>query len=239
MQTRSDCMGKTAGLVGDPYFDWLTPEYFSPFCNTAYEQAIMYLEGSCSPFIEKVVVVPSVPVGQDENDLVVFASGVGNNKVYPLAQLVEPRFVDFKPAGTANNQYKPVTECQILPDTASQVSSGLFDIRVRGSFRPEPLTADDSIIEIHPLASHALAFSIGALIGMERPNEGWVENYGKQALNAWDQIAAKLVTQQQHLSFRLGAPNRQQNQRGPNFNINLQGNMGWEYRGFKLYVKLI
>ena len=240
MQTRKDVYGQVSGLVGDPYFDWLTPEYFAPFCQTAYEMAIIYLEGACSPNIEKVIVVPNVPVGVDENDLVPFATGAGSaNQTYPLAGLVEPRYVDYKKAGAPNNQYHPCQECTILPDTPPQVTPGNFDIRVRGTFRPAPLTTDASVVEIHPLAAHALAFSIVALIGMERPNQGWVTNYGQQAQNAWDEIARKLTQQQQHLQFRLGSPNRggQRNQRGWNFN--LQGNMGWEWRSFGLYVKLI
>lgn len=239
MQNRKDCMGKVAGLVGDAYFDWLTEEYFSPLCNQAYEQAIMYLEGTCSPFIEKVVIVPAVTIGVDDSNLVPYGvkSGGGQITTYPLNELVEPRYVDFRPTGGTQN-WKPVKECTILPDAPTQVTPGTFDIRVRGDFRPAPLTTDDSIIEIHPLASHALAFSIGALIGMERPNEGWVENYGTQAKDAWDRIASKLVTQQQRLPFRLGSPNRGgQSQRRSGFN--LQSNMGFEWRSFGLYLQLI
>lgn len=240
MQTRKDVYGKVAGLVGDPFCDWLTPEYFSPLCNQAYQAAIQYLEGSCSPYIERVVLVPSVPVGVDENNLTPFGvtSSGGQEKTYPLAQLVKPRVIDFKPAGAANNQYQPVQECTILPDTPPQVNEGLFDIRVRGDFLPKPLLKDDDFVEIHPNGAHALAFSTAALIGMERPNQGWVENYGAQAQNAWDQIAADLVRQQQHLSFRLGSPNRGGNNRGQ-WNFNLRGNMGWEWRSYSLFVKLI
>lgn len=239
MQTRKDCMGKVAGLVGDPYFDWLTPEYFSPLCNQAYEEAIMYLEGTCSPYIEKVVIVPAVTIGVDESNFVTYGtvSGGGQEKTYPLGGLVEPRHVDFRPTGSTQN-WKPVQECAILPDCPQQVTPGTFDIRVRGDFRPGPLVSDDSVIEIHPLASHALAYSIGALIGMERPNQGWVENYGARAQSSWDEIARKLTQQQQHLSFRLGSPNRG-GQSGRGFNYNLRANMGWEWRSFGLYLKLI
>ena len=238
MQTRKDVFSQVGGLVGVVYGDddWLNDEYLSPKCQTAYEQAIMYLEGSCSPYIERVVEIPSVPVGVDPNNLVPFASGPN---VYPLSSLVEPRLIDFKPANSPQNQYKPVKECQVLPDTPGQVTQGLFDIRVRGDFRPAPLTTNDSVVELHPLAAHALAYSIAALIGMERPNQAWVENYGKQAQAAWDEIARKLSQQQQHLTFRLGSPNRGGNRQGMGWNYNLQGNMGWEWRSYGLYVKLI
>ena len=237
MQTRLDAFSQVGGLVGVTYGDddWLNDEYLSPKCQTAYEQAIMYLEGSCSPYIERVVEIPSVPVGIDPNNLVPFATA---DKTTPLDGLVEPRLIDFKPAGTPQNKYKPVTEFQVLPDTTGQVTQGLFDIRVRGDFRPAPLTTNDSIVELHPLAAHALAYSIAALIGMERPNQAWADNYGKQAQNAWDEIARKLSQQQQHLQFRIGSPNRGGG-RGRGWNYNLQGNMGWEWRSFGLFLKLI
>jgi hypothetical protein len=239
MQTRKDVYGQVSGLVGDPYFDWLTPEYFAPLCQTAYEAAIMYLELSCSPNIEKLVLVPNVPVGVDETNLIPWGNdNPPNPALAPLAQLVEPRYVDFKTAGAPNNQYHPCQECTILPDTPPQVTPGNFDIRVRGTFRPAPLTKDTSVVEIHPLAAHALAFSIGALIGMERPNDAWTTNYGTIAKAAWDVISAKLTQQMQRQQFRLGSPNRG-NGSGRGWNYNLQANMGFEWRSFGLYVKLI
>lgn len=236
MQTRGDCFSQVGGLVGVTYpdDDWLTEEYLAPKCSTAYEQSIMYLELSCSPYIEKVVLIPSVTVGVDESNLTPFA---GTDKTYPLKNLVEPRFVDFRVSGTTG-PWKPVKDCTILPDTPQQVMAGTFDFRVRGDFRPAALTTDDSVIEIHPLAAHALAYSIGALIGAERPNDAWTTNYGTIAKAAWDVISAKLTQQMQRQSFRLGSPNRG-NGSGRGWNYNLQANMGFEWRSFGLYVKLI
>lgn len=241
MQTRKDVFNQVGGLTGVTYGqdDWLNDEYLSPKCQTAYEDALVYLQGACSTNIEKVVEIPSVPVGVDPNNLTPFAVNAGNNKTYPLAYLLKPRYVDFKPANAPRNQYKPVQECTILPDTPGQVTQGLFDIRVRGDFRPQALTTDDSVVEVHPLAAHALAFSIVALIGCERPNEGWVKEYGPQAQSAWDAIIADLQRQQQHQTFRLGSPNRANNSRRNGWNFNLQGNMGYEWRGFNLYIQLI
>lgn len=200
--------------------------------------AIAYLEGTCSPYIERIALIPSVTIGVDESNLTPFAIGEGEQKTYPLKGLMKPRVVDFKAAGTPNNQYKPVVDCSILPDTPSQVSPVNVDIRVRGDFKPRPLLTDDDVVEVHPNGAHALALSIVALIGCERPNQGWVDNYGKQAQDAWDQIAADLSRQQQHLTFRLGSPNRPSHDR-QRWNFNLQGNMGWEWRSFGLYLKLI
>lgn len=235
MQTRKYCMGLVSGLVGDPSYDWLTPEYFSPLCQIAYDAALQYISGTCSPYIEKVVLVPGVNVGTDENDLV--TSAIPDNK-YPLDGLILPRYIDFKPAGSPACKFRPVQECTVLPDPSQEVTPGSYDIRVRGDFLPDKLTQDTSIIRIHPNAAHALAFSVGALIGAERPNDGWSEKYGALAQSSWDEIASALERQQQHLTFRIGSPNRQ-NRNGTGYNLNLQSNMGWEWRSFGLYLKLI
>ena len=243
MQTRGDCFSRVGGLVGVTYpdDDWLTPEYLAPKCNQAYDEAIMYLELSCSPYIEKVVIIPNVNVGVDENNLTPYGvtSGAGQETTYPLAQLVEPRYVDFRISGQPG-PWKPVMECSIMPDTPPQVMAGTFDFRVRGDFRPAPLTSDDSVIEIHPLAAHALAYSIGALIGSERPNDAWASQYATQAKEKWDIISAKLTTQMQGQTFRLGSPIRgNRGGRGLGWSYNLQANIGYEWRSFGLYVKLI
>lgn len=230
-------MRKVSGLCGDPSFDWLTVEYFSPLCEIAYEWAISYLKGSCSPYIEKVIVVPGVPLGADPSNLVPNNTATGGNSAnYPLKQLVTPRYVDFKLPNTPANQFRPAKEFSILPDSVQQITPQTYDIRVRGDFLPQPLVNDDSVIEVHPNAGHALAFSIMALIGAERPNQAWAEYYGVESVKAWDEIASDLIRQQQRLPFRLGSPNRQGR---AGFGWNLQGCVGWEWRSFNLLVKLV
>jgi hypothetical protein len=233
MQTRKDCQLKTAGLVGDPYLDWLTEEYFSPLCNTAYDQAIQYLTGTCAPNIEKVVIVPGVQLGPDENNLIPSSISTAKN---PVGTLVKPRYIDFQLPGTT--RWLPAREFSILPDSLVQITPQTYNIRVRGDFMPAPLTSDDSLIEIHPNAAHALAYSVAALIGAERPNDGWTTKYGALAQNAWDEIGADIQRQQQHLTFRIGSPNRQ-NRSGYVWGPNLQANVGWEWRSYRLYLKLI
>ena len=238
MQTVDSCYGKVAALAGDPFKDWITPEYFLPLVDTAQSNAIQYLKNTCSPYIERIVIVPNVSVGVDPSNLVPFGvtSGGGQQKTYPLDGLVTPRDVDFKLPGTPANQFRPAKESNVLPDSVQQVTPQNYDIRVTGDFLPKPLTALDQIIEIHPNAAFALAYSVMALIGAERGNQGWIGEYGPQAKNAWDDIAADLVRQQQHLTFRIGSPNRQGRS---GWAWNLQGCMGWNWRSYGLYVQLI
>lgn len=236
MQTRREVYGQVAGLCGDPNFDWLTPEYFSPLCNTAYQWALSYLKGTCSPYIRKRVLVPGVPLGVDESDLVPSSITSGNITTYPLKQLITPIVVDFRNSGQPTSQFRQARECIILPDTCQPITPSTYDIRVWGDFIPAPLTNDDSVIEIHPNGAHALAFTIMALIGAERPNAAWAEYYGVEGPKAWDEIASDLIRQQQHLPFRLGSPNRQ-GRRGFPYNFS-QGCPVWEWRSFQLLMKI-
>src|ERR1700761_7710071 len=166
MQTRKDVMGKVAGLVGDPFYDWLTPEYFSPLCNTAYEDAINYVAGSTSPYIERVVEVPNVSIGNDRSDLTPW--GDPPQKTNPLDGLMNPRIVEYKPIGEPTSKYREARECSYLPNAPQQVTPASYDFRITGDFKPPPLLKDDDKVLIHPNAASALAYSIVALIGAEK-----------------------------------------------------------------------
>lgn len=237
MQTRGDVYRKVSGLCGDPFFDWLTPDYFSPLCETAYEWAIQYLKGTCSPYIRKRVLIPGVPLGGDESNLTPYNTATGGNtKVYPLKQLMTPIKVEFRQSGLPTSQFREARECIELPNGIQPIQPQTYDIRVWGDFLPMPLVNDDSVVEIHPNAGHALAFSIMALIGAERPNAAWVENYGVEGPKAWDEIASDLIRQQQHLPFRLGSPNRRGRTSYP-FGF-MQACPSWEWRSFQLLMNI-
>jgi hypothetical protein len=239
MQTFDDVYGRVAAMAGDPDKDWLTPAYFTPICNQVYEQQIEYLDGTCSPYIEKVVIILGVPVSTNESNLVPYNAqgGVAGTPNRPLARLVKPRYIDYRQSGQLGNCWRPAKEFSILPDGPQQITANTFDIRVRGNFLPPPLLKSTDEVLIHPNMGHALAYGIMAVIGMERPNAAWVQNYGLQATNTLQEIAAALVRQQQRLTFRLGSPNNQGGGRG--WNLALQGCLGWEFRSFQLFVKLI
>jgi hypothetical protein len=237
VQTLKDAYGEVASLFGDPEEDTLTPGYFIPLANTAYQWALQYLKGSCSPYIEKVVIVEGVSVDGDENSLT--PSNQNATQTYPLKYLITPKWVDYKLSGTTN-KWRRAREYAILPDSAYSLPGNTYDIRVRGDFMRAPLTSMDSVLEIYPNCAHALAMSIMALIGLERPNQAWADMYQPMALQAWQEIYADLVRQQQRLSWRLGSPNRV-DRRGTYYNLPqapLQGTLGWEWRSFIMYVKL-
>ena len=59
MQTRLDVFSQVGGLTGVTYGDddWLNDEYLSPKCQTAYEQAIVYLEGSANLLLDGRILI--------------------------------------------------------------------------------------------------------------------------------------------------------------------------------------
>lgn len=233
MQTAGNVKKKVASLVGDPDMDWLTDDYFYPLLNTAYEGAINSLALTCSPYIEKVVTITGITVGVDENNL---GPNAQESAQKPLQYLKKPRFLQWKQTGAPQSRYRSVNEFSILPNGNTQLAPLTVDIQVRGDFIPSPLTQDADIVQIHPLMGPCLALLTGALIGMERPNEGWVTNYGAEGKDQLGKIEAELSRQQQHLTFRLGSPNHQHRGGG---GFNLSGSMGWEWRSFGLIVKLL
>lgn len=240
MQTAGDVLGQVTSLTGDMDHEYLEPDYFYPKLNTAYQNAINYLKGSCSPYIEKVIIIPGVPVGVDPSDLVPYNTATGGaTALYPLDGLMEPRYVDYKLPGTHANQFRPAKEFRIMPDSVQQVTAQTYDIRVRGDFLPSPLVNESSRIELYPNCAHALAYSVMVLIGAEKPNEAWTEQFLPLAQSAWDLILADLVRQQQRLSFRLGAPNRQGRSGWGFYPYSLQGCVGWEWTSFQLNVKMV
>jgi hypothetical protein len=209
MNTVGDVIARVKSLVGDPDGDFVTPAYIYPLMNQAYDGAITYLAGTCSPFITQLQVAANVPLGTSS-----LAELQKPNQ--PFFGLVNPLDLEVKQAGQPETNYVMATRKDILPNSSNYAPgqplmnwfgsvcwewrsyvvyiTGLgfaADIRIRGEFRPAAL-------------AYALAFSTAALIGAERGNAGYVQNYGTQATNTLDDIAATLVRQQQGTSSRLG-----------------------------------
>jgi hypothetical protein len=143
--------------------------------------------------------------------------------------LLNPLSIEIKQAGQPETSYCFLKRVDILPNSsnvginqpANIYWQGLYwewrayvvflttlpypaDLRVRGDFAPTALTQDKQIIAIHPLMANALAYATAALIGAERGNDKYVQNYGTQASNRLDDISAELVRQQQGTTSRLG-----------------------------------
>jgi|SRR5882724_5109666 len=227
MNTLKDVKARTRALIGDPDADFSTDAYLVPLINQAYEQMINYLSNTCSPFMTKLVVVLGIPKGT--TDLTEFQV-TGK----PLDGLMNPLGIEFKVAGQPENFYCPATRQDILPNitpTGNPPTRNMYwewrsyllyvtplpydsDLRVRGEFRPAPLLEDNNIIAIHPLMAGALAYATAALIGGERMNASYVQNWQQQATLTLDDISAELVRQQQGTSTRIGRMNQSHRRRG-------------------------
>ena len=146
--------------------------------------------------------------------------------------MVNPLDIEVKQTGNAELQYFMGRRVDILPNSsnfaAGQPStlwnpqfcwewrsyiiyitplSFAFDIRIRGEFRPPALAKDTDPLALHPLMVAALSYATAALVGGERINASYVQNYGDQAVKTLDDIAAELVRQQQGTSSRVGKMN--------------------------------
>lgn len=212
---------RVRALVGDPDGDFATDAYLLPLINQAYEQAIHTLEGTCSPFITQLLVVPNLPAGTTS---LVAAQKAGQ----PLDGLMNPLDIEYKQSGLPDTNYIFAVQRNILPNTSPTGSPQIrgmdwewrayvlyvtplpyiATLRVRGEFRPPALGNDDDIIVIHPLMAAALAYSTAALVGAERINNNYVQNYGAQAEKMLDDIASELVRSQQGTTSRVGRMSR-------------------------------
>lgn len=224
VNTLGDVKAEVRSLVGDPDGDFVTDAYVTPLINIVLKKAVNYLEGTCSPFITKVVDLTNIPAG--------YTTFVKEQKTGgPLAGLMNPLRIEYKQAGMPINQFCKAEGIDILPNIspdANPTTRGMFwelrsfivyltplsyiaDMRVRGEFRPAPLLQDDDVIAVHPMLSTALSFGTAALIGAERGNQSYVTNYKPEAESTLDDVAAQLVRQQQGVTARIGKVGNRRN----------------------------
>lgn len=221
INTFAEVKGEIRSLIGDPDGDFATDAYLTPLVNIVQKKAVNYLEGTCSPFITKIVDVPNIPAG--------YTSFIKEQKAGgTLVGLFNPLIIEFKQAGMPINTYCEAIKTNRLPNIApdaNPTTRGMYwemrsfvlyltpltyiaDFQVRGEFRPAPLLLDDDIIAVHPMLSTVLAFGTAALIGAERGNQSYVTNYQPQAEQILEDVASELVRQQQGPPTRLGKMNR-------------------------------
>jgi hypothetical protein len=197
--------------------DFCTDAYLLPLINQALDEAVHYLEGTCSPFIERVVPVPNVDAGTTSFTKQQSPDGA-------LYGLMNPLEIRAKQAGAFPSNFYVIDRTDRMPDVnppgLAPFSKAFWewrswivyltplnyaaDFEVRGEFRPSQLQKDGDIIPIHPMMTVGLAFATAALIGAERGNQGFITNYEPKAEATLDDIAAELVRQQQGTTSSVG-----------------------------------
>lgn len=225
VNTFGEVKAEIRALIGDPDGDFATDAYLTPLVNIVQKRAVNYLEGTCSPFIEQVIPVPAIAAGTTSFVAEQKAGGL-------LSGLFNPLVIEFKQAGQPINTFCEAVQTKRLPNiapNANPTTRGTYwewrsyvlyltplsytaDFQVRGDFRPPALTQDDDIITLHPLFSTALSFGTAALIGIERNNPNYTQNYTPQATEALDDVAAELIRSTQGTTTRVGRMTR--NRRG-------------------------
>lgn len=227
MDTLKDVKMRTRSLIGDPDADFATDAYIVPLINQAYDVGTHRLLNTCSPFIEKYVVIPNVAQGVTTLQAFQVTGGL-------LDGLMNPLEMQFKPAGFPDGDYRWAPEKMRLPNlspvNAPPLGSLMWtwrayilgltptpwpcDIRVLGEFKPSALQKDSDLIVLHPMMTAALSFATAGLIGSERQNQNYQQTYTPLAEATFDDIGAELVRQEQGTTSRLGRVNRSRPGRG-------------------------
>lgn len=223
---------RVRSLIGDPDADFATDAYLLPLINQALDRAVDYLSGTCSPFITQLQVATNLPLGT--SDLT-----EQQKPGQPFFGLINPLDLEVKQTGLPELNYVMGRRYDILPNASNYAPSTpamnfwgqfgwewrsyviymtplsfAFDVRIRGEFRPPALIKDTDIITVHPMMVAALSFMTAALIGGERINASYVQNWGDQGTQTLDDISATLVRQQQGTSSRVGRMGRGGSRRG-------------------------
>lgn len=218
---------RVRSLVGDPMGDFATDAYLVPLINQCYEHQTTYLMSETdSSFDEWIFDVPNVPSGT--TNLGPWQSKAmktpNGNVAGPLLGLVDPIIVEWKISGQPDDRYVEATRTGKLPNVSPAAPFPPFqmqwewlhyiinvtplsypcDIRVRGEFSPPTLTADTDELIIHPRMGTATSYGTAALIGVERKNQNFIDNYGGQAQDVLELIANYLVKNEQGTTTRIG-----------------------------------
>lgn len=205
-------------LVGDTAGDFCTDAYLNPLVNTVYEaQTTKLMADTDGSFDEWVFDIPSLPPGTTSLTEQQKQGGKLNG-------LVEPVCVEWKQAGQPISYYVEAARTGKLPNVSPAAPFAPYamqwqwlnnliyltpvsfsvDLQVTGEFSPPTLVKDTDILIVHPRMGTATAFGTAALIGVERGNPGWIQNYGAQAEDVLMDIANKIIKGEQGTTTRIG-----------------------------------
>lgn len=209
--------------------DFTTDAYLTPLINQVYgDQVTQLMSDTGSAFDEQVRDVPAIPIGttslanyqaeQMAND----SGGPTTNG--PLFGLFSPICVEWKQAGQPDMWYVEAARTGKLPNVSPAAPFAPFlmqwewrgniifltplmyvsDLRVRGQFSLPPLVKDTDVLQVHPRMLEATAYGTAALIGQERSNANYTENYSRKADEVLIEIENILIKAEQGTTTRIG-----------------------------------
>ena len=238
MNTLGDAKASARGILGDTKKSWMTDAYLNPIAQHCYELIILDLSEVCSPYIEKVAVVPNIQPGT--TDLSEQQSDQ-NHPLYGLMTVLHEG-VDWKLHGSPDTSYRPARQVSKLPDLPPRTIP--IDLRVRGEFIPPPLIKETDVCQIHPMMSTALAEQLAAAASRERVNPGQMQSFTLVASDALDDIKDQLMRADQGTPITLGRLSGGNNSGYGygygayylNSTPGLPGGVCFEWRAYKLYI---
>jgi len=207
--------------------DFTTDAYLTPMINIVYEaQTTKLMADTDSSFDDWVFDVPAVPLGttnlrQYQSSQMPTPNG---NVAGPLCGLVTPSIIEWKQVGQPDQNYVEAGRVGKLPNVSPAAPQNIFqmqwewrdmviylvpmtfpvDLRVRGEFSPPSLVKDTDELIVHPRMGTATAFGVGALIGAERKNQGWIDSYTPSAADVLGDISNLLTKGEQGVTTRIG-----------------------------------
>lgn len=214
----SDITKRVQAKHDDPDGTYVTPEYVTGFAQDAYEWLFGKLRLVGWDNTEEILTLPAVPAGLPTLDQYQ-ANG------QPLAMLVAPRMIRWKLPGQDPTYWTEADFLDVpntLPNGANYLDSwawlrysiklanysAALDLEITGEFLFDPLTSQESQIQISLAANRCFASKIACEAAKARRIPEWVTQYGADADEAYDDLAIAMTKANQGKSRRLGRMSR-------------------------------
>lgn len=203
----------------DPDGIYVTDEYVMGFAQDSYEWLFGKLRLVGWDNSEEIIVLPAVPAGLPTLDSY---QAVGQ----PLATLVQPRMIRWKLPGQDPTFWQrsdgPLDSPRDIQNGAALLDSWAWlrysvklsnystplDLEMTGEFLFDPLTSNESQIQISIAANRCFASKIASEAAKARRIPDWVKQYGDDADEAFDDLAIAMTKANQGKTRRLGRMNR-------------------------------
>ncbi len=225
MNTLFDVKKTVQLLIGDDEHGALTDDYLVPKINFAYRTQTLAIMQAMGSNLEQVVEIPAA-LDANGNE-----ASKGLTSLAKLQQpddllngLVEPLYLWWKPAGSAENCYREVFEKKTLPfvdpSTTGFMRAMYFtwrggqlfvtpmnqpiDLLVDGRFGAPALVKNEDVLAVHPLMETTVTPATLALCGAEMGNAGFQQAGMQAAEEAADNISNLVMMSKQGYTARAG-----------------------------------
>lgn len=217
----SDITKRVQAKHDDPDGTYITPEYVTGFAQDTYDWLFAKLRLVGWDNTEEILVLPAVPAGLPNLDQYQVAG-------QPLATMVAPRMIRWKLPGQDPTYFQESAFLDV-PNTIENGAAYLdswawlrysiklsnyncaLDLEITGEFFFDPLTSQESQIQISIAANRCFASKIACEAAKARRIPDWVTQYGADADEAYDDLAIAMTKANQGKSRRLGRMNRRGN----------------------------